>query len=280
MLAITAERPFSREGWWFETKWDGYRAIISVGRTFHIYSRRGHDLAAWYPAVAAARRTLPDDIVLDAELVAWVDGRPVFSELQQRTASQYLLMVFDCLYSNGRWLLHEPLSRRQAELRRRVAPGGIIVLSDGLEGQGESFFHAVSELGLEGVMAKRLDSRYLPGRRVPAWQKFLARQAEWFWATAFSEAADGTWYWRLSEQKEGRMRSVGRVHAPSNWRPLQAAPGLSQLAMPFLVEVEYRERTREGQLRHARIRQWRHYAPAVTSANPPPGKDPLSGGGD
>ena len=251
MLAVTADAPFSRSGWWFETKWDGYRAILSIGREFRAYSRNGHDLQAWYPAIRRAREVLPDDVVLDAELVAWVDGRPQFSRLQQRTADQYLLMVFDCLYADGRWLMQEPLYRRQAILRQRVRSTGMVVLCDGLEEQGEALFSTIAEAGLEGVMAKRMDSPYLPGRRSVTWQKFLVYHADWFWVYAVSRAEDGSWYWHIGDDGDGRLRSVGKVHAPRGWRP---DGGIED---PFLAQVQYRERTREGQLRHARLREWR-----------------------
>lgn len=259
MLGVTAPKPFSRSGWWFETKWDGYRAIISVGREFRVYSRRGHDLTRWYPSIRSARQVLPEDIVLDAELVAWVDGRPAFSELQQKTATQYVLMVFDCLYVQGRWLMQEPLAKRQAQLRRHVQTCGVIVVPDGMEQDGEALFAAIREARLEGVMAKRLDSPYLPGRRSASWQKFLAYRVDWFWVFAVSAAADGTWYWRIGETQDGRMRAVGKVHAPRSWRPA------AQTVEPFLAEVQYRERTREGHLRHARLRQWRSH----TENSPP-----------
>lgn len=277
MLAVTADTPFSRPNWWFETKWDGYRAIVSQGRDFHVYSRRGHDLAAWYPAVREAQKTLPGNIVLDAELVAWVDGRPSFSDLQQKTASSYLLMVFDCLYAAGRWLLHEPLERRQQELRRQVQTAGIVVVADGIEGRGEMFFGAIQDMGLEGVMAKRLDGPYLPGRRSPSWQKFLAYQVEWFWVVAVSQAEDGVWYWSLGEEQQGRIHSVGRVHAPSRWRPAPGSSRITRMAQPFHVEVAYRERTREGHLRHAQIRQWREGGHGGTAADSPSRADSVPG---
>lgn len=270
MLAMTADAPFSRAGWWYETKWDGYRAIISVGRQFRIYSRRGHDLLAWYPSLAEARHHLPGGMVFDAELVAWQDGRPVFSALQQRAADHYLLMVFDCLYAEGRWLTQEPLKRRLELLHHHVSTNGLVVVSDGIEARGEAYFRAISDMGLEGVMAKRLDSVYVPGRRSPLWQKFLALQTGWFWVVAVQQAADGTWYWHLGDRRASRVVSVGKVRAPSGWRgPSDSDP----LTDPFRVEVEYREMTREGHLRHARIRQWQ---PVNVAQYPPSGPPPLS----
>lgn len=270
MLAITAPRPFSRAGWWFETKWDGYRAIVSIGQQFQVYSRRGHNLALWYPALEQAQADLPQDIVLDGELVAWVKGRPQFQALQQRIPAAYLLMLFDCLYSEGRWLIHHPLEVRQRVLRERVQTQGMVVVSEGVAAEGEAMFEAVQETGLEGVMAKRLDSLYLPGRRSAHWQKFLAYRTEWFWAAAFSRAEDGSCYWLVAEQLEGRLRQAGRVRAPAGWDPPGGSGSAAMLDPPYWVEVQYRERTREGHLRHARIRQWRNTGHSEHPENPAP----------
>lgn len=228
---------------------------------------------AWYPELAHAERDLPADIVLDAELVAWSEGRPHFSDLQRRSAGQYLLMVFDCLYSEGRWLMHEPLSRRLEELHRRVDSRGLVAVSDGIHEKGNALFAAVREMALEGVMAKRLDSVYLPGRRSPAWQKFLALKTEWFWVTGLAQADDGQWYWHVAAHADNGWQAVGKVRAPGGWKPPPSTEGSIQWVRPFLTEVAYRERTREGHLRHARIRQWN--ASEAGAQNPTPGEDPI-----
>ncbi|MCL5117136.1 MAG: DNA ligase [Firmicutes bacterium] len=281
MLAVTAPAPFSRPGWWFETKWDGYRAIISAGPQFRIYSRRGHDLLRWYPALAEARAHVPEDVVLDAELVAWVDGRPDFAALQQRRAPHYLLMVFDCLYAGGRWLMHEPLEHRLRVLHDRVKTTGLVVVSDGVAEEGEAYWKAIRDLELEGVMAKRLDSGYFPGRRSPVWQKFLALRIEWLWVVAAQQAQDGTWYWHVADRTGTRFNGVGKVHAPAAWYPPSGPGGPEQMLKPFTVEVEYRERTREGHLRHARVRQWpQERAGGILTEDSTPGPHPVSGCGD
>ena len=254
MLAVTQPVPFSRSGWWFETKWDGYRAIVSSGEHYRVYSRRGHDLLASYPALQEAAELLPREIVLDAELVAWVDGRPDFGALQRKAAQQYLLMVFDCLYAKGRWLMHEPLERRLGLLHDAVRTEGMVVVSDGVSERGEAYLDAIRRLDLEGVMAKRLDSPYFPGRRSAVWQKFLALKSQWCWVVAYHQTSDGSWTWHLAEQSQGRLTNIGKVPAPMTWRALST--GSAQIAEPFPVEVAFREKTREGHLRHARVRQW------------------------
>ncbi|NMP22439.1 DNA ligase [Sulfobacillus harzensis] len=272
MLAVTADRPFSRAGWWFETKWDGYRAIISHGRTFHVYSRRGHDLMRWYPVLRQAAPYVPQDTVLDAELVAWEDGQPNFSALQQRRAGHYLLMVFDCLYAHGRWLMHEPFKTRLEILHQVVATRGMIVVSEGVAERGEDYFRAIEDMNLEGVMAKRLDGAYLPGRRSPSWQKFLALKSAWFWVTGVQQSDHEHWLWHLAREQEGRLVAAGRVSAPAGWTASMET-GAGRLSSPLAVEVAYREITHEGHLRHARVRQWRQGSVAQSL---PPIPDSLS----
>jgi hypothetical protein len=184
-------------------------------------------------------------------------------------------MVFDCLYGKGRWLIHEPFGARRRVLTEIVSTGGMVVVPDGVEGTGERYFEAVQDLGLEGVVAKRLDGAYRPGRRSPVWQKFLAYRLQWFSVVALSQSQDGSWYWSLVEQRDGRTRSVGRVRAPSSWRP--HAGGAAPLTLPFSAEALYRERTREGHLRHARIRQWRQANSLGAAADTAPGQDSVSG---
>lgn len=280
MLAIKAHQPFSQSGWWFEPKWDGYRAIISVGRDFHIFSRRGQDLAVWYPSLKAIQPQLPDPIVLDAELVGWTNGKPRFAALQQRRAERYALIVFDCLYARGRWLVQDSLQKRRDELHRQVRPSGVLVIADGVASRGEYLLAAVEEAGLEGVMAKRLDSPYLPGRRSAAWQKFLLWQTAWVWVTAFVPTVDGVWYWRIEEQQREILKPIGKIRAPRSWTPSNGFGSEQILEKPFLVEVAFRDRTQEGRLRHAQLRRWPTVRENGRDSDSPSRPDSLSPIGD
>ncbi len=280
MLAVRADQAFSGACWWFETKWDGYRAVISIGEQFHIYSRNGQDLLTRFPSLSATEQMLPRDIVLDAELVAWVDGRPSFADLQTRTAATYLLMVFDCLYQGGRWIMHEPWAVRHEILRRNVSSFGQIVVSDGVFESGSDFFTATRALELEGVIAKRRDSPYLPGRRSPLWQKFLVYQTGWFWILNASQSPDGSWYWTVAERDSQGWRKVARVKAPKGWRWDERPVYLPNDPRAVAVELSYRDRTREGQLRHARIRRWGKLGALSRLEDPPSGTGSLSQDGN
>ncbi|MCY0877625.1 MAG: DNA ligase [Firmicutes bacterium] len=254
MLAITAREVFSGADWWFEIKWDGYRALAHKGQEFHLFSRHGRDLTQIMPMLGLLAPALPEDAIVDGELIKWVDGQARFQALRQRDIGDYKFIAFDCLYSEGRWLLDEPLARRQEVLRRRIQPSRAVIVSDGIAEAGEAYFLAAQDQGLEGVMAKRLTSVYRPGQRTPDWQKFLVWQEERLWATRAYGAGGGAWFWEVASRPEER-RPRARVRAPKCWvPPLGTQEVWFQPPMP--VTVQYREKTHKGGLRHARVREW------------------------
>src|SRR4051812_21358364 len=184
MAARLVDRlPDGRE-WLYEVKFDGYRALlIKDGARVQIRSRKENDLTATYPSVAAAARRLgTDQAVVDGEIVA-VDpsGRPSFQALQHRGAHPgyaIAFYAFDLLHLDGEDLLSRPLIERRAPLAALVEGTGIL-LSAPLEGSAAHVTEAVRSLGLEGVIAKRRDSAYIPGERSAAWVKVkLDRQQE------------------------------------------------------------------------------------------------------
>ncbi|MGB8361526.1 MAG: non-homologous end-joining DNA ligase [Acidimicrobiia bacterium] len=182
MLATKADRPFDDERWWFEVKWDGYRAIVGAeqGR-IRARSRRGLDLLGPFPEVATVE--VPDGVVVDGEIVAFdEEGRPSFSLLQRRTGFGGAgtgakfgvnLVVFDLLF-HGESVTDVPYEERRRMLEQLELPSPIIV-PDPTPTHGIGLFEAVREQGLEGIVAKRLGSRYQPGRRSEDWLKVSVR---------------------------------------------------------------------------------------------------------
>jgi bifunctional non-homologous end joining protein LigD len=182
MLATKVDRPFDDERWWFEVKWDGYRAIVGAeqGR-IRARSRRGLDLLGPFPEVATVE--VPDGVVVDGEIVAFdEEGRPSFSLLQRRTGFGGAgtgakvgvnLVVFDLLF-HGESVVDVPYEERRGMLGQLELPSPIIV-PDPTPTHGIGLFEAVREQGLEGIVAKRLGSRYQPGRRSEDWLKISVR---------------------------------------------------------------------------------------------------------
>lgn len=170
--------------WLYEVKFDGYRAIgVKGGDHVTIRSRNNKDLTSAYPTVCAAIKRLPVDVVvLDGEVVA-VDasGRPSFQALQHRSARsghQIVYYAFDVLHIDGKDLTRQPLEDRR-QLLPRVVKGSGVLLSVELPGSAPEVIKAVGALGLEGVIAKRRDSKYEAGKRTGAWVKLkLDRQQE------------------------------------------------------------------------------------------------------
>lgn len=170
--------------WLYEVKFDGYRALLlKKGDLVRIRSRNDKDLTSSYPAVAkAACRMHATTAVVDGELVA-VDaaGRPSFQALQHRQAHPghtIVFYAFDLLHLDGVDVTNQPLAERRA-LLPAVVKGSGILLSESLGGTVAQITDAVRALGLEGVIAKRKDSRYAAGERSAAWQKLkLDRQQE------------------------------------------------------------------------------------------------------
>jgi ATP-dependent DNA ligase len=185
MLA-KAGRPFDSDEYLFEIKWDGTRMLAYVDRAgYRLVNRHGHDRTEQYPEFAFLKQC-PPGIILDGEVVVLVAGKPDFSKLLAREQTRTLLKIrmltqalpatyvaFDLLYTGYEPLLDQPLQRRRAKLRKLLEDRGTarMVLSEGVVGEGRAFFEEICREGLEGVVAKRLDSRYLTGRRTSAWIK-------------------------------------------------------------------------------------------------------------
>lgn len=189
---------FDDAGWTFEVKWDGVRAVATAvrpgaGEPGHtrLVSRAGNDVTAGYPELDALwQRVLARNAVLDGEIVAFDDGgRPSFQRLQRRMHTRdprhvdraradapVTYMVFDLLVVDGETLVDQPLAQRLARLDELLVPGGAVQRSEATPETGAALFDAAAAHGLEGVIAKRLASRYRPGKRSRDWLKLKVRR--------------------------------------------------------------------------------------------------------
>jgi bifunctional non-homologous end joining protein LigD len=185
MLATKARAPFSREGWLFEIKYDGFRALIRKDRDrVELISRNGKLMNASFPDVIEAIAAVPGSFVWDAELtVDEQNGRPSFERLQKRAVTKLArnvraairehparLYVFDILMSGRRDLRKLSLTRRKAILRDGFENTAVLVCPTSVEIAGEFAFEQACLHDLEGVMAKRLASTY-QGVRSLDWLK-------------------------------------------------------------------------------------------------------------
>lgn len=185
MLASPAPTPPPDEGWGFEIKWDGIRAIVNVdGGRAQLLSRNGRDVTATYPelrGLGPALGSLP--AVLDGEIVAFDDGKPSFERLQRRMnldgrkvgarvvrEAPVALVLFDLLWLDGHSLLGLPYTERR-HLLEHLGLDGPAWRTPGSYTESGPLLEATREQGLEGIVAKRLDSVYEPGTRSRSWVK-------------------------------------------------------------------------------------------------------------
>jgi bifunctional non-homologous end joining protein LigD len=204
--------------WMYEVKLDGYRALILKDDSrVRILSRNRKDLTAAYPGVAAAgRRLKARTAIVDGEIVS-VDasGRPSFQALQHRAAHPghaIVFYAFDLLHLDGRDLTPLPLDERRRPLPDVVADSGVL-LSAELPGDAARVTDAVRRLGLEGVIAKRRDSRYAAGQRGGAWVKLKLEMQQELVAGGYRPGPHGVDALLVGYYEGRRLRFAGKVRA-------------------------------------------------------------------
>jgi DNA ligase D-like protein (predicted ligase) len=181
MLATVVGEPFSRKGWVFEEKYDGYRILAyKEGDRVTLLSRNAKDRTESFSDVAKAVATLPDrTLLLDGEAVAF--DRKLISRFQllQQGQVPVVYAVFDCLYRGGRDLREEPLSRRREEMEDAIGDTVRLIASRRLKGNGLAAYREAKRRGLEGMIGKDGSSPYVEGRST-RWLKVKAKKEDEF----------------------------------------------------------------------------------------------------
>jgi len=177
MLLLRTENLPDGPQWIHELKFDGYRALaIKTSGKVHLRSRNDNDFNGRYPGIVKALAPMPDDTVIDGEVVALdAEGRPSFNTLQNYGSEGAPLhfFIFDLLILTGKDVMGEPLVKRRELIEEHVLPelADPIRYSPVLDGSLKDLVRSVKAQGLEGLVAKRRDSKYEPGLRSGAWQK-------------------------------------------------------------------------------------------------------------
>jgi bifunctional non-homologous end joining protein LigD len=315
MLA-TAGRPEDldvQEKWSHEMKWDGFRAIFEVidGKVV-MHSRNGNDFTEQFPELQEIARLAPDGAVLDGEIVA-LDGagRPNFGLLQNRLGgvakgdavtrakpSQIPVhaMLFDALRlpanktnkpkgkaGETEELTRLPYVERRSRLIEQVQEGKHVHIPPAHDGTVEQAQTSSAELGLEGVVSKRVDSIYLPGKRTQSWIKLKHEHHQEVvvigWRQGNGSRKDSFGSLLLAIHVDGELHYAGRVGTGFSATALRQARSILELhtrktpaakdvpkidrtdatwVSPRLVgEVQFTERTKDGRLRHPVWRGWR-----------------------
>jgi bifunctional non-homologous end joining protein LigD len=305
MLAGAGSLPKPEKGWAFEVKWDGVRAIAYVqpGR-LRLESRNLREITDGYPEVRGLLRDLGmRDAVLDGELVAFDDdGHPSFERLQRRmhvtapssvrrlaASTPVVYAIFDLLYLDGHNLMALPYEQRRERLEQLGLSGPAWRVPAAHHANGQRLLDATAAQGLEGVVAKRLSSRYEPGRRTGAWVKVKnTRRQELViggWLPGEGRRTDRIGALLVGYFEDGRaLRYAGRVGTGFTDRtlgelgeklgplrcdqpPFDPVPKLPRNAVfvePRLVaEIEFREWTSDGVMRAPSYKGLRDDKPAV-----------------
>ncbi|MBW3588532.1 MAG: non-homologous end-joining DNA ligase [Actinobacteria bacterium] len=187
MMATLGEKPFDSPDHLFEVKWDGVRtlAFCEGGRT-RLFARSGREVTHQYHEFSDLHTRLKvKEAVFDGEIVAMDErGRPSFERLQSRINLQrdtdirrgiatvpLELVIFDLVFADSEWIGELPLVQRIEQLPSSINFGEGVLHSEGIPDQGTALFEAAKEKGLEGIVAKKTQSIYVPGRRTKDWIK-------------------------------------------------------------------------------------------------------------
>ncbi len=299
MLATLAEALPDGDDWTYEVKWDGYRALGYVRNgAARLVSRNDNDLTGRFPALAKAleKAVRSPECVVDGEVCALDEqGRPSFSAMQQGKATTALVYaVFDVLEIDGVPLVDLPLRERHERLEQLLSTktkGAQQVQVSALFDDGEALFEAAQQQGLEGVMAKKLGSRYCEGKRNRDWLKIKTHGRQEFVIVGYTKGegrrAHSFGSLVLGVNEGGELRWVGNVGTGFSERtirelldaleplrversPLAVVPKMPRVrkadvvwVRPKLVaEVKFAEWTHDGHLRAPSFQGLREDKPA------------------
>jgi bifunctional non-homologous end joining protein LigD len=183
MLATLVDKPFDEPGWSYEIKWDGYRAIAYIrNHKVELISRNNKPFNEKFYPIVQELKGWEVNCVLDGEVIVVNDeGLSDFGALQnwRSEADGHLVYyVFDILWNDGISLLDYPLVERRKILQSIVPPEGLIRMSDEVKANGIQLFDVAATMGLEGIIAKKTESRYLPGTRSKEWLKIKTEKRQ------------------------------------------------------------------------------------------------------
>ncbi|MGO4446396.1 ATP-dependent DNA ligase [Mycobacterium sp. 2YAF39] len=270
--------------WAFEGKWDGYRVLVDANHgRLNLRSRRGRDVTDEYPQFASLAADLADHhVILDGEAVALDEaGVPSFGEMQKRARSTRVeYWAFDILYLDGRSLLKAKYSDRR-RLLEALAEGCGLIVPDLLPGNGSEALEYARDKRWEGVVAKKRDATYQPGRRSSSWIKDKIWNTQEVviggWRKGEGGRSSGIGALMLGIPADGGLQFVGRVgtgftekeltklkgilkpletdESPFNTRLSKVdARGVTFIRPELVGEVRFSERTSDDRLRQA---SWR-----------------------
>jgi len=222
MLLKEVDKPFKDDNYIFELKYDGIRTLLYVSsKTFKLITRNGNDLANIYPELKSVQNIVgKHKVIFDGEIVAFKNGKPSFSELQHRNhlknISKIKLMineipvcfvVFDIIYFD-KDLTNLTLMERKKILNDFTDTD--IFIKTKMYNDGLKLFKHIKKIGLEGIVAKQKDSKYILGKRVENWVKIKNFKKEYFYVYGVTKLKD-KYALYLGEYKNKKLIPVGKV---------------------------------------------------------------------
>ena len=272
----------------FEVKWDGIRALIAIDEgTIRIHSRNRMDITAQFPELTVSEAFRVSGALIDGEIVCLDEaGKPIFKNVIHRMQQKgenaiarakakfpAVCYVFDILYLDGRPVVHEPLMRRRSWLADVVKKDSSFRVSEMVD-EGNELFEAAKQLGLEGIMAKRKISPYLPGKRSDHWLKIKTRQTMDVVIIGYTpgkgDRSQTFGALHIAEKSENVLRYLGKVGTGFDDKLLQSIDSelrkIKTIAKPIkeklldekvttwiepelVCEVQYASLTKDGMLR-------------------------------
>lgn len=231
MLCTLVKEPFESDEYIFELKWDGYRILSRVqDGEVRMNSRSGLDYTSKYPLICEALIELGHNLIVDGEVVVLnEEGKPDFDTLQlyngKRTPIRYC--VFDLLYLDGNNLMELPLFQRKELLHTLVKDNDIFLFSESFT-DGRALYEMVLEDNLEGIVAKKKDSEYIPGARGYDWLKVPTRKRQEFVIGGWAESDKSRSFRSLlfGAYDKGKLQWIGR-----------SGGGYKQAEMPGILKM-------------------------------------------
>lgn len=286
MLSNTSRKPPLGEDYIYEVKWDGIRVLIALDEgVVTIKSRSQRDITQLFPELLVPEQAFrATSALFDGEIVCLdPDGKPNFKNVisrmhqskagnieRSRTKNPAYCYLFDCLYLDGRSIVTEPLLRRREWLLDAVKRDTPYRVSEIIE-DGQALFQAAKTMGLEGIMAKRGGSKYLPGKRTDNWVKVKVRQtvevtvigytegngdrSNYFGALQIAEKAGNGWVYRGKVGSGFNQKTMASVHQslikiPSAAKVIEEKPlddaKTTWIRPQLFCEIEYASITPNG----------------------------------
>jgi bifunctional non-homologous end joining protein LigD len=279
MATLSDLPPFKHDDWLFEIKWDGYRAIAELnGDKTRFYSRNGLSYVKAYPKVFDELKKIKLKAVIDGEVVVLgANGMPSFQAIQNYKSTQKLPIqyyVFDCLSIDGQDMTKLPLINRKELLKEFLEENNIIRYCDHVEADGVSLFEHAKKVNIEGIIAKKVDSLYHPGKRTTDWLKIKNVNTDDFLIVGYTDPQASRQYFgslMLAREVKGKLVYAGNVGTgftaqslkdlhnklfPLTIRkspldvPIKEEKGMHWIEPVYSCQVQYTEITDEGLVRH------------------------------